>query len=72
MRLAIVGKMRSGKDTFAKYFTDLYGFKPLAFGNGITDVITRYFPEAFIMGKPREHYQVIGQTFRELDPDIWV
>jgi dephospho-CoA kinase len=73
MRLAIVGKMRSGKDTFAKYFTDLYEFKSLAFGNGITDVITRYFPEAFITSeKPREHYLKIGQSFRELDPDIWV
>lgn len=71
MRLAIVGKMRSGKDTFAEYFKEK-GFNSLAFGGGITEVIKRYFPEAFWEGKPRKHYQVIGQTFRELDPDIWV
>ncbi|MFP3398635.1 hypothetical protein SB749_20125, partial [Brevibacterium sp. SIMBA_078] len=42
------------------------------FGDGITKVINQYFPEAFNDGKPRKHYQVIGQSFRELDENIWV
>lgn len=72
MRIAITGKMRSGKDTFADYFIIQKAFTKLAFGDGITEVIKMYFPDAFNDGKPREHYQVIGQTFRQFDPNVWV
>lgn len=71
-RIAIVGRFRSGKNTFADYITDNFGHVQFAFGNGITEVINQYFPEAFANGKPRKHYQVIGQSFRELDENIWV
>ncbi|GAK00870.1 AAA family ATPase [Geomicrobium sp. JCM 19055] len=71
MRIAVTGKMRSGKDTFANYFIERE-FYNLAFADGITDVIAQYFPEAWQEGKPREHYQVIGQAFRQLNPTIWV
>ena len=71
-KIAIVGKIRSGKDTAADYIIQNYGLKPYSFGSGITEVINRYFPDAFTEGKPRKHYQVIGQAFRELNADIWV
>ena len=71
-KIAIVGKIRSGKDTAADYIIQNYGLKPFSFGSGITEVINRYFPEALTEGKPRKHYQVIGQAFRELNPEIWV
>lgn len=64
--------MRSGKDTFADYFIVKQGYKQLAFGDEIKQLINLYFPDAFNNGKPREHYQVIGQTFRQLDPDVWI
>ena len=72
MKLAFVGCLRSGKDTAADYFVKNHDFKAFSFGSGIADVIHRYFPDAFEEGKPRKHYQVIGQAFRELNPDIWV
>jgi dephospho-CoA kinase len=71
MKIAIVGKMRSGKNTLADYFISK-GFKEFSFRSGIDEVISLFFPAAFEEGKPRKHYQVIGQAFRELDPDIWV
>jgi dephospho-CoA kinase len=72
MKIAVCGGIRSGKDTFAAYFTDRLGFYKFAFADGIHEVINRYFPESYDNGKPREHLQVIGQTFRQFNPDIWV
>lgn len=72
MKIAIIGKMRSGKDTAGDYLIDLHDFKRFAFGDEIGRVIKRYFPTAHEYGKPRRHYQLIGQTFRQLDPDVWI
>ena len=71
MKIAILGKMRSGKDEFAGFFID-YGLTKLSFGDEIGRVIAKYFPEAFLDGKPREHYQLIAQTFRKLRATIWI
>lgn len=71
-KIALFGKMRSGKDTVGQLLIDRYGFKKYAFGDGIGEIIHRYFPEAFNDGKPRHHYQFIGQQFRELDPEVWI
>lgn len=72
MKIAIIGKMRSGKDTAGDYLVDMHGCKRFAFGDEIGRVIQRYFPQAHKKGKPRHHYQLIGQTFRQLDPDVWI
>ena len=72
MKIALFGKIRSGKDTVGKVLTDDYGFTRYAFGDAIGEVIKDYFPDAFAGGKPRKHYQVIGQSFRQLDEDVWV
>ncbi|MGF9741623.1 AAA family ATPase [Priestia megaterium] len=72
MKIAIAGKFRSGKDQFAKYFLSK-GFMRAAFGDELTELIMEYFPEAIIQhGKPREHYTLLGQTFRKLNPMIWI
>lgn len=72
MKIAVAGNIRSGKDTLSDYFIEMNNLHQLAFAEGIADVIDRYFPDARKNGKPRKHYQVIGQAFRELNPDIWV
>lgn len=72
MKIAVVGKMRSGKNTVADLLTEEYGFQQLAFADGITEIIKKYFPEAFTEGKPRGHYQHIGQGMRELNPNVWI
>lgn len=72
LKIALLGQMRAGKDTVADCFKELDQFYPLRFSAGITDIICMYFPEAYANGKPRQHYQLIGQCFRQLNPDIWV
>lgn len=72
MKIAILGKMRSGKDTASDYLHTKVDFKTFAFGDGITGVITRYFPKLLLEGKPRHAYQLIGQTFRSLRPAVWI
>lgn len=72
MRIAIVGKMRAGKDTVAEILKKEYNFQSVAFGDGIKKIVEEFFPEAYIQGKPREHYQHIGQELRKLNPDVWI
>lgn len=72
MKVAIVGKIRSGKDTVGSMLIKEYGCFRMAFGDEIGKVIRDYFPDALKEGKPRFHYQHIGQRFRDLDPDVWV
>lgn len=69
-KIALIGKMRSGKDTLGKYLCEKYGYKRYAFG----DEVKRYYHELFgqSKGKPRKAYQWFGQTMRQHDPDIWV
>jgi dephospho-CoA kinase len=72
MKVAITGKMRSGKDTLAKHFIDNDNSNQIAFGDGIKRVARNYFPQIVAKGKPRKLYQDIGQQFRAIDPDVWV
>ncbi|MGD6876958.1 AAA family ATPase [Bacillus infantis] len=70
MKIALLGKMRSGKDTVAEYGINTYGLYKFAFG----DELKRYYHELFgySEGKPREGYQWFGQITRQREPDIWV
>lgn len=72
MKVVLFGKMRSGKDTVGEMLINDYGFQRFAFGDGIGEIITKYFPTAFDEGKPRHHYQFIGQQLRQLDKDVWI
>ena len=53
MKIALFGKIRSGKDTVGKILIEEYGFNRFAFGDGIGEIIQKYFPEAWEGGKPR-------------------
>lgn len=73
MKIALFGKMRSGKDTVGEMLINDYNFKRFAFGEGIGQIIEEYFPEVLMEGKkPRHHYQFIGQQLRQLDEDVWI
>ena len=72
MKIALFGKIRSGKDTVGKILIEEYGCTRVAFGDGIKKIINEFFPEAWDNGKPRHYYQFIGQKLRELNPDVWV
>lgn len=72
MKVALFGKMRSGKDTVGELLIKEYGCTRVAFGDGIKKIIDEFFPEAWDNGKPRLHYLHIGQELRKLNPDVWV
>ncbi len=69
-KVVLIGKMRSGKDTLADYLCKKHSFKRYAFGDAL-----KYYYHA-IFGKtdtkPRQGYQIFGQTMRQHDPDVWV
>jgi dephospho-CoA kinase len=72
VRIALVGKMGSGKSEAAKYLEVKYGFTPYAFADPIKAICRGLFPDICKKGKPRELYQKVGQFMREIDPLVWV
>lgn len=73
IKIAVTGEIRSGKDTVCDYVAKrIYDCDKLYFAEGIEKVIRMLFPEAFANGKPRKHFQDIGQFMRTIDPDVWV
>lgn len=73
MKIALTGKLRSGKDTAAGYLALQYDFAPYAFGDELKQAFHRAFPGVPNEPKPRAYYQKFGQWAREsLGEDIWV
>ena len=72
LRIAVTGRLRSGKDSVADILQERDYFTVYRFADGITDIIEQYFSDDLKIGKPREHYQVIGQSLRQLDENVWV
>lgn len=72
VKIGIIGAMRSGKDTFAEPLIKQRDLFELKFSGGISAIIEDFFPETLNQGKPRKYYQHIGQSLRELNPDVWV
>lgn len=71
VKIALTGKMRSGKDTVADYLVEHYDCTKFAFG----DELKRYAHEIFNVSeeeKPRDIYQRFGQYCRAIDEDVWV
>lgn len=73
MIIGISGKMRSGKDTVARYIIDNYDFEHLKFSMGIKEVIDKYAYKDNKGVKRRREYQDIGQGIRGiLGQNVWV
>lgn len=72
IKLALCGRLRSGKDTAAQYLTLFYDFQPFAFADPLKRYLHEIFPHVPREPKPRALYQAFGQKLRELDPDVWV
>jgi hypothetical protein len=72
IKLALVGKLRAGKDTAAHYLTLFYDFYQFAFADPLKRYLHEIFPHVPREPKPRAMYQAFGQKLREIDPDVWV
>lgn len=74
IKIAITGKLRSGKDTAARYLMTDHGFDvPISFGAALKRVYHELFPWIPADRKPREGYQKLGQLIREhFDEDVWI
>lgn len=73
-KVALCGRMRSGKDATAAYLMTHYRFARFAFGDGIKRLCRELFPDQFEGNrKPRALLQGVGQALREIgDPDVWI
>lgn len=74
IKIALTGKMRSGKDTVAMHLAFEHGFEyPIAFGDKLKRTFHELFPWVSAQSKPREGYQRFGQLIREeFDENVWV
>ena len=73
VRIALVGNMRSGKDTFADVLINEQGYTRIAFADELKRICKELFPEQFKNGnKPREILQNVGKCMRSIDYDVWV
>ncbi|UYZ12161.1 AAA family ATPase [Brevibacillus sp. WF146] len=78
IKLALTGRMRSGKDSVADYLARQYGFARFAFGDGIRKVCRELFPDQFrdnrngSARKPRALLQGVGQAMRAFDESVWI
>ncbi|MEH7246488.1 AAA family ATPase [Neobacillus niacini] len=72
IKIALTGKMRSGKDTVGNHLYIKYGFSQFAFGDALKKNAHATFPWIYEWNKPRALYQKFGQLMRQIEPDIWI
>lgn len=70
MRIAIAGKLRSGKSAAARYLAEEYGFERVSFGAELKRFAGEIFGAS--EAKPRRLYQHFGQAMREIDENVWI
>lgn len=73
MKIALTGRLRSGKSTVAQYLCAIHDYMPFAFGNPLKDAFHRAFPNVPRNPKPRAMYQRFGTWAREaMGEDVWI
>ena len=69
MKIALIGKMCSGKSTIANYLKLNYKYNILSFG----EPVKRYAKEIFgLVNKDRAIIQDFAQKVREMDDEVWI
>jgi dephospho-CoA kinase len=72
VKLALCGRLRSGKDTVANHLYIRHGFDRVAFGDALKKNAHATFPWVSQFSKPRALYQTYGQLMREVEPGVWI
>lgn len=71
MKVAIMGKLRSGKTTATNYLALQLGCEPMDFSDALKDAVAIMYPQNKEK-KDRTLLQSVGQHMRKLDSDVWV
>lgn len=73
VKIALTGKVRSGKDTVAEYLDNEYGLVPFAFGGALKSEFHKEYPHIPRDPKPVRGYQLYGQLMKYVkDSNIWI
>ncbi len=73
MKIALTGKVRSGKDTVKDYLIEKYGMVPFAFGDDLKKGFHEAYPHIPEHPKPVRGYQLYGQLMRYVHKDThWI
>jgi dephospho-CoA kinase len=72
VKIALTGKIRSGKSTVSNHLYIRHSFNEVAFGDALKKNAHATFPWIYEWNKPRALYQQFGQLMRQIDPDVWV
>lgn len=69
MRIAITGKIASGKSFVSQYLCDTYNFKIFNFAQPIKKICKKVFDMKY---KNRQLLQEFSEKCKEIDKDVWV
>jgi dephospho-CoA kinase len=72
IKIALSGRLRSGKDTIANHLYIKHGFTTVSFGDALKKNAHATFPWVGEFSKPRALYQQFGQLMRQIDSDVWI
>ena len=69
MKIALIGKMCSGKSTIAQYLKKTHNYTILSFGEPVKKYATEIFN---LEHKDRKIIQDFAQKVREIDDEVWI
>jgi dephospho-CoA kinase len=72
IKIALTGKIRSGKSTVSNHLYIQHSFNEVAFGDALKKNAHATFPWVSEFSKPRALYQQYGQLMRQIEPDVWI
>jgi dephospho-CoA kinase len=71
-KIALCGKLRSGKSLAANHLHIRHGFDEVAFGDALKRTVNEVFPWMVGPNKPRSLLQNYGQLMRSIDENVWI
>jgi dephospho-CoA kinase len=69
IRIALSGKIASGKTALAHYVVETYGFTQLSLAFRLKQLATELFQQ---QGKNRALLQALGERMRQIDEHVWI